>query len=175
MFPMLFSWAWALLCAALAISVWKRSRRPLFRMLLIAGLSFNVLAGLANGLVITANGLHMPVEKAASERMATAPRILCDEGDEDGLVCKTLSVPLVVIDFFRPKDIHKDVGPDDEVRLRWLDDRFPLRFCERSTIYSLGDAFAVIGWSILLPALVCAFLARLIRGIRRIAKRSNPP
>lgn len=172
MFPALFSWFWAALSLLAAIHVRKRLKSRFLTAALLAGLALNALAGLANGLAITANGLKMPVERITEEGWASAPKVLCDEGDEKGVACRTLSLPLVVLDWFRPDDIHRDVGPEDDVNLRWLGDRYPLRFCERSTVYSLGDAFAAIGWMILTPALALWSAARLLR---RFRKRKDAP
>lgn len=170
MFPALFSWFWAALSLLAAVHARKRLKSRLLKAALLAGLALNAFAGVANGLVITANGLKMPVERITEERWAAAPKILCDEGDESGVACRTLSLPLVVLDRFRPDDIHRDVGPDDDVNLRWLGDRYPLRFCERSTVYSLGDAFAAIGWMILAPALLLRGAAAAARALLRRAR-----
>jgi hypothetical protein len=167
MFPALFSWFWAALSLSAAILAWKRLR-PVMRTLVCAGAVLNGLAGAANGLVITANGFKMPVESVPLDAWDEAPAFLCEKGDEDGLACAALSFPLVVLDRLRPDDIHHHVGEGESPALAWLDDRNPLRFCERSTVYSIGDALAAFGWFILAIAGSLWALLGLIR-------RKTPP
>lgn len=166
MLPAAFSWFWAALFLWAVFLVRKRLRRSFLRAMILLGLALNVLAGAANGLVIAANGLKMPVETVTSRQWEEAPTFLYDDGDENSLVCRALLLPFGVIDHVRPDDIHLPVGDEERPALAWLDDRHPIRFCERSSVYSLGDALAAVGIAVLMLAgflLPFAWLARRLR------------
>lgn len=171
-----FCWAWVACSLSVMWIALVSLRLGLTQWLIVGASMLNAAAGVSNGLVMTANGMRMPVEPVYD--WAAAPSFLDGPSDRQGRLCRTIRG---TDDAIMPttETTHYDVPTPHFVRGRILphakpprfaalDDRHGVRICGAQTVYSKGDMMGFIGTVILgIPGLILFGLGFLWRKIRR--------
>jgi hypothetical protein len=188
MISTLFGWFWLVLNISIAWFALKTRRNFFVRSLVVGGAMLGAAAGLANGLVMSLNGMQMPVERSVDWGDATS--FFSDSDDIDSCWCRLYRRYDPPVDPWNPDDgVHVDVPappppplpgqtavPTDpeafSPTLRFLDDRHPFVVCGETTLFSKGDIMGALGVILLVPGLLLA-LAGLV--IRKIFRKRNAP
>jgi hypothetical protein len=185
MISTLFGWFWLVLNLSIAWFTLKTRRSLFVRSLIVGGAMLGIAAGLANGLVMSLNGMQMPVERFVD--WGDAPSFFSDSDDVDSCWCRLYRRYDPPVDPWTPDyGVHVDVPPppppgqtavptDTEAfspRLRFLDDRHPFVICGETTLFSKGDIMGALGVILLIPGLLLTAAGWLIR---RIFRKRNAP
>lgn len=177
-----FCWGWVLFSLSFGWLALTRVRLGLVQALLVGGAMLNAAAGVANGLVMTANGGRMPVETVSD--WSRAPAFL---DGHDPLTEAACSLLVTTDETLKPEaddDMHVDAPLPHIVRFGGspkrpsarpptfaaLDDREGVTVCGAPIVYSKGDALGFMGscfWALGVPLLL---LRTLWRRVRRKAK-----
>lgn len=177
----LLCWVWVVVSLSVAWIALVSLRLGLTQWLFVGAALLNAAAGVSNGLVMTANGMKMPVEPVRD--WSSAPSFLDSESDRGGRFCRlirgtdqavmpssdgTTHFDVPTPHFVRGKKIVPHVKPP---RFAVLDDRHGIRVCGADMVYSKGDVLGFLGTIVLgVPAvtlLILGFLWRKIRGNKR--------
>jgi|GEM_PF-2119388 len=178
----LFCWAWVVASAGVLWIGLVSLRLGLTQWLVTGAAMLNMAAGVANGLVMTANGMRMPVEPVRD--WDSAPAFFDSESDRKGRFCRmirgadeavmpssegeTTHFAVPTPHFVQGKRIVHHAKPP---RFAVLDDRHGIRICGADTVYSKGDVLGFLGTVVIgVPAailLILGFLWRKIRGNKR--------
>jgi hypothetical protein len=185
MISTLFGWFWLVLNLSIAWFTLKTRRNFFVRSLIVGGAMLGAAAGLANGLVMSLNGMQMPVERFVD--WSDAPQLLSEPDGIDSCWCRLYTRYDPPVDPWDPGNgVHVDVPPPappapapgtlvpetTSPALRFLDDRHPFVICGETTLLSKGDIMGALGVLLLIPGLLLAFVGYLIRKIFR--KRNTP-
>jgi len=173
-----FCWGWVLLSLSLGWLALTRVRLGFVQALLVGGAMLNAAAGVANGLVMTANGGRMPVETVAD--WSDTPSFLGGDGPVTTCLCEML---ITTDETLKPRsddDMHVDVPlphvyhpdaprpsrPRKPPTFAVLDDREGVRVCGTPIILSKGDMMGFLGsclWALGVPLLVLRSFWRFFR------------
>lgn len=178
----LFCWAWFIASLSVIWLALTRLRLGLTQSLIVGAALLNAAAGVANGLVMTANGMRMPVEPVYDD--GSEPAFLDGASDRQGAFCRLLVETDDAVTPVNDTITHYDVPaphiirgriswPEEAPRFAALDDRHGIRICGERAVYSKGDMMGFIGTFVLgVPGMLLLSLGFLWRKIRR--KRSAP-
>lgn len=178
----LLCWAWVLCGLSAAWIALTKLRLGLTQWLIVGASLLNAAAGVSNGLVMTANGMRMPVEPVYG--WGGTPSFLDSPSDRQGAFCRMLVKTDDAVTPVTDTTVHYDVPsphivrgtipfPRETPRFAALDDRHGVRICGEHTVYSKGDMMGFIGTAFLgIPGLVLLVLGFLWRKI--FGKRSDP-
>lgn len=173
----LFCWAW---CIASSSVIWlglTRLRLGLTQSLIVGAALLNAAAGVANGLVMTSNGMRMPVEPVYDD--GSEPAFLDSASDRQGAFCRLLVQTDDAVTPVNDTITHYDVPaphiirgriswPEETPHFAVLDDRHGIRICGERAVYSKGDMMGFIGTFVLgVPGMLLLSLGVLWRKIRR--------
>jgi len=175
----LLCWAWVVCSLSVAWIALISLRLGLTQWLIVGASMLNAAAGVSNGLVMTANGMKMPVEPIYD--WESAPSFLDGESDRKGRFCRTIrGADEAVMPSSDDGTTHFDVPSPHVIqgkrivphakppRFAVLDDRHGARICGAETVYSKGDMMGFIGTAILgIPGLILFGLGFVWRKIRR--------
>lgn len=178
----LICWGWLIVSLALLTLTLVKLRNGLVQWFLVGGLLLNAAAGFCNGLVMTANGAHMPAEKIGD--WDAAPAFLDGESAQRSCFCALLfKVNRAVAP--QPSDnVHFEVPSPQIVSPRdagtpsarpWfavLDDRHPVRICGNRTVFSKGDMFGCLGVLLILAGLTWSVSRFILRKLFRRTKNA---
>jgi hypothetical protein len=174
----LLCWVWVVCSLSVAWIALASLRLGPTQWFIVGAAILNAAAGVSNGLVMTANGMKMPVEPV--DDWSSAPSFLDDESDRHGRICRMIrgadeavmpsgdgmthfEVPTP--HFVRGKKIIPHEKPP---RFAVLDDRHGIRVCGADMVYSKGDVMGFIGTVLLgVPGCILLALGFLWRKIRR--------
>jgi hypothetical protein len=184
MISTLFGWFWLVLNLGIVWFALKTRRNFFVRSLVVGGAMLGAAAGLANGLVMSLNGMQMPVERSVD--WSDAQKFLSDPDDIDSCYCRLYRRYDPPVDPWDPGyGVHVDVPPPPPPpppgtispetsgpTLRFLDDRHPFVVCGETTLLSKGDVMGALGVLLLIPGLLLALAGHVIRKIFR--KRKAP-
>jgi len=179
----LFCWAWVVVSLSVAWIALVSLRLGLTQWLFVGASLLNAAAGVSNGLVMTANGMQMPVEPIYDWN--GAPAFFDSASDRDSRFCRmirgadeaVMPTPESTTHFDVPTPHFvqgKRIVPHEKPpRFAFLDDRHGIRICGADTVYSKGDLMGFIGTVVLgVPACILFLLGFLWRKIRR--KQNRP-
>ena len=174
----LLCWAWVVVSLGVCWIALVSLRLGPTQWFIVGAALLNAAAGVSNGLVMTANGMQMPVEPV--QDWAHVPAFFDSPSDREGRFCRMIGgaddavmpTPESTTHFEVPtphfvggKRIVPHAKPP---RLAVLDDRHGVRICGSSTVYSKGDLMGFIGTVFLgIPGFVMFVLGFLWRKIRR--------
>jgi len=175
----LLCWVWVVCSLSVAWIALTSLPLGLTQWLIVGGAFLNAAAGVSNGLVMTANGMKMPVEPVYD--WGSAPAFLDSESDRKGRICRIVrGTDEAVMPSSDDGTTHFDVPTPHFVqgkkivlhekppRFAVLDDRHGVRICGADTVYSKGDMMGFLGTVILgVPGLCLLVLGFLWRKIRR--------
>jgi hypothetical protein len=181
----LFCWGWVVCSLSVMWIALVSLRLGLTQCLIVGATMLNAAAGICNGLVMTANGMQMPVEPVSDWNRA--PAFFDDPSDRGGRVCRmirgadeavmpssgdgTTHFDVPTPHFVRGKRILPHAKPP---RFAFLDDRHGVCVCGADTVYSVGDMMGFIGTVFLgVPGFALLTLGFLWRKIRRKPKPAS--
>jgi hypothetical protein len=175
----LLCWVWVVCSLSVTWIALVSLRLGLTQWLFVGASLLNAAAGVSNGLVMTANGMQMPVEPVHD--WSATPSFFDSESDRAGRFCRMIrGADEAVMPSSEDGTTHFDVPTPHVVegkrivphekppRFAVLDDRHGVRLCGADTVYSKGDMMGFIGTVILgIPACILFLLGFLWRKIRR--------
>ena len=173
----LLCWAWVICSLSVAWIAFSKLRFGPAQCLLLGASFMNATAGVANGLVMTANGMRMPVERI--EDWAAAPAFLDSPSGQRTFICRLFTKAdgaltpradnVVHFDVPRPWLFDGTSGPPAKPpHFAFLDDRHGIRVCGQRTVFSKGDLVGFFGTVFLgIPGIILLILGFLRRKIRR--------
>ncbi|HTK60021.1 MAG TPA: hypothetical protein VL283_02345 [Candidatus Baltobacteraceae bacterium] len=174
----LFCWAFVVVNLGAMWIALVSLRLGLTQWLIVGATMLNAAAGVCNGLVMTANGMQMPVEPIYD--WSSAPVFLDSDSDRESRFCHMINGADEAVMPTPQSTTHFDVPtphvvqgkrivpPDEPPRFAALDDRHGIRICGANMAYSKGDMMGFIGTVMLgIPGFVLLLLGFLWRKIRR--------
>lgn len=185
MISTLFGWFWLTANLAVLYLALTRQLNFVIRSFIAAGAILGAAAGLANGLVMTANGFRMPVESHGID-WESAPRFLNGPEHLDRFYCRVYRAWDPPPDPWRSDGVHFEVPPPQppprsettsaagsppppqpaeplRPKLAVLDDRHPFVVCGEHTYLSKGDIMGFLGVALMLPGLAAVLLGLVWR------------
>jgi hypothetical protein len=180
----LLCWAWVICSLSACWIALTRLRLGLTQWLIVGAAMLNAAAGVANGLVMTANGMRMPVEPVYD--WDRAPSFLGSPADRRGAFCRMVVTTDDAVAPVTDMSVHYDVPVPHLVRGRipvltetprfaFLDDRHGVRICGEDAIYSKGDMMGFIGSVFLgIPGLILLIIGWIWRKIFRRTRGPVP-
>lgn len=180
----LLCWAWVVCSLGVTWIALSSMKLGLTQCLLVGASLLNAAAGVSNGLVMTANGMRMPVEP--TDDWDRTPAFLDDPSDRHGRICRlirgaddavmpasgdgTTHFEVPTPHFVQGKRIVVHPTPP---RFASLDDRHSVRICGAQMVYSKGDMMGFLG-TVVLGVPACALL---VLGFlwRKIFRNRKPP
>jgi len=179
----LLCWAWVICSLSVTWIALVSLRLGPTQWLFVGASLLNAAAGVSNGLVMTANGMKMPVEPVHD--WSSTPAFFDSESDRSGRFCRlirgadeaVMPTPESTTHFEVPTPhfVHgKRIVPHEKApRFAVLDDRHGIRVCNADMVYSKGDVMGFIGTVMLgIPACLLLIIGFLWR---KIFRKQNRP